>query len=50
MQKSLDKIKVNFTGVTTGKRTIKYFDIYSLTKDRATIILGDMKNLTINQD
>ncbi len=48
--KNFERIKVNFTGITNGNRSIKYFDLYSLTKERLTVRLGSMKNLVFLED
>ncbi len=48
--KNFERVKVNFTGISNGNRSIKYFDIYSLTKERLTVRLGSMKNLVFIED
>ena len=50
VNKNFERIKVNFTGINNGNRSSKYFDLYSLTKERLTVRLGSMKNLTFLED
>ena len=46
---SFDRIKVNFTGVTSGRRQPQYFDVFSISSESLTIKLGNMKNLTLEK-
>ena len=43
--KQLDMIKVNFTGVELPKSKAAYFDIYTLTNNRITVKIPDLKQL-----
>jgi hypothetical protein len=49
MKTSFDRIKVNFTGISTGRGLPQYFDVFSINSDRLTIKLGSMRNLTFDK-